>query len=111
MKAVRSASQDGSVAAICDALGVSRASYYRWLRPRHGPHRPRVDARALSEAERAKVLEVLYDDRFIDKAPGQVVATLLDEERYLCSERTMYRILEDAEPVNANETRVRLRSV
>jgi hypothetical protein len=36
---------------------------------------------------------VLYEPRFADRSPGEVVATLLDEQRYLCSERTMYRIL------------------
>jgi putative transposase len=39
------------------------------------------------------VLTALNSERFVDQAPAQVVATLLDEDRYLCSERTMYRIL------------------
>jgi putative transposase len=48
----------------------------------------------LSEPERDEVLEVLHSERFVDQAPAQVAATLLDEDRYLCSVRTMYRILE-----------------
>jgi putative transposase len=45
--------------------------------------------------ERDVVLDVLHDERFVDKAPAEVFATLLDEkEQYLCSIRTMYRILE-----------------
>jgi putative transposase len=39
------------------------------------------------------VREVLNSDRFQDCAPRQVYATLLDEGTYLCSWRTMYRIL------------------
>lgn len=99
MKAIQDASDQVNIGPICDALGVSRASYYRWLRPRHGPHRRRAVPRALSESERAEILNVLHEERFVDKSPGQVVATLLDEGRYLCSERTMYRILESATEV------------
>ncbi len=77
----------------CVALGVARATYYRSqsLRtaPRGGGHHPR----ALSAEERHKVLSVLHEERFCDQAPGEVYATLLDEGQYLCSERTMYRIL------------------
>ena len=36
---------------------------------------------------------------FVDRAPAEVVATLLDEGHYLCSERTMYRILAADQPV------------
>ncbi len=78
---------------------MSRASYYRWLRPQYVPHRHRRVSRALSEAERTAVRKVLHEERFVDKAPAQVVATLMDEKRYLCSERTMYRLLEGAAEV------------
>jgi putative transposase len=49
--------------------------------------------RALSETERHAVLDVLHEARFVDRAPAEVYATLLDEGRYLCSIRTMYRLL------------------
>jgi putative transposase len=39
------------------------------------------------------VLHVLHTDRFVDRAPTEVYASLLDEGTYLCSVRTMYRIL------------------
>jgi putative transposase len=39
------------------------------------------------------VRETLNSERFMDKAPRQVYAALLDEGRYLCHWRTMYRIL------------------
>lgn len=93
MRAVRSAANELGVAPACLALGVSRASFYRWLHPHHGPPCPRSAPRALSADERAGVLAVLHQERFVDRAPGQVVAALLDEDKYLCSERTMYRIL------------------
>jgi len=80
----------------CRALGASPATIYRRRRPpaaRPGRARPRP-ARALGEAERAAVLEALRSERFVDASPAAVWATLLDEGRYLCSERTMYRLLE-----------------
>ena len=40
-----------------------------------------------------QVLDVLHEPRFVDLAPAEVYATLLDEKRYVCSERTMYRVL------------------
>ena len=86
------------VAPLCDALGLSRATVYRaWRReqfPVEARARPRP-ARALGDEERRAVLDVLHEKRFADKPPAQVYAALLDEKRFLCSERTMYRILEE----------------
>jgi len=83
------------LAPACRALGVSRASAYRRRDPRpKGVPRPRPrPALALSDAERAAVLDVLHSERFVDRSPAQVYATLLDEGSYLASERTMYRVL------------------
>jgi len=79
----------------CRAVGASVASVYRRRRPSEPrPRRPRqAPTRALSESEREAVLELLHSERFVDCAPAQVYATLLDEGRYLASERTMYRLL------------------
>jgi putative transposase len=79
----------------CRALGASVATIYRRRRPpAPRPARPRpTPTRALSEAEREAVLELLHSERFVDSSPAQVYATLLDEGRYLASERTMYRLL------------------
>ena len=79
----------------CELLGKSRATHYRRCRPKLSRPRPvrRAPVNALSDAERAQVLAVLRIDDFVDKAPAQVWATLLDEGQYLCSESTMYRIL------------------
>jgi putative transposase len=80
----------------CRALGAAPATIYRRRRPPEPrPKRPRtVPARALSEPEREAVLAELHSERFVDCAPAQVWATLLDEGRYLASERTMYRLLD-----------------
>lgn len=96
MSAVIERSAGVGVAPTCKALGLSRATLYRWLEGdiQVEEHRPRpVSPRALSEAEAEKVLEVLHSERFVDKAPPEVWATLMDEGTYLCSVRTMYRIL------------------
>jgi putative transposase len=79
----------------CRALGASPATIYRRRRPpRPRPERRRpAPARSLSPSERDAVLAVLRSERFVDCAPAQVWATLLDEGRYLASERTMYRLL------------------
>jgi putative transposase len=91
--------------AACQALGVAPATIYRRRRPpqpqRASKPRP-PPARKLSPQEREAVLEELHAERFVDCSPAQIWATLLDEGRYLASERTMYRIL-DAE----GETRER----
>ena len=55
--------------------------------------------RALSSDERQGVLDILHTDRFMDKAPYEVYATLLDEGQYHCSIRTMYRILDENKEV------------
>lgn len=80
--------------AACAATGRSRATHYRSLAPRKlGPPRPRpVPHNALGETEQQAVLEVLRS-RFVDAAPAQAWATLLDEGTYLASESTMYRLL------------------
>jgi len=104
MDAVTYLSPSVGVVSACDVLGVARASFYR-QRPVLGPPaspapepalpaaRP-LPARALSPDERARVLTALHEERFQDRSPAAVQSTLLDEGQYLCSIRTMYRILE-----------------
>jgi putative transposase len=79
----------------CRVLGAAPATIYRHRRPTDLKRkRPRpAPARALSELERQTVLDLLHSERFVDSSPAQVSATLLDEGRYLASERTMYRLL------------------
>ena len=80
-------------APACAALTVSRASLYRRHRPTGPPRRRPSPSRALSPTERQVVCDVLHAERFVDKAPAQAYATLLDEGTYHCSVRTMYRLL------------------
>ena len=88
-----------SVPSICAGLGIGRASFYRWQRPSPRAVTERMHPRALTVNERHQVLGVLNSERFCDQAPGEVYATLLDEGRYLCSERSMYRILAEHQQV------------
>ena len=76
----------GGVRDACQAVGAAQASYYRRHRASPPParsvpivHRDRHQPRALSQAERHAILDVLHSDRFVDMAPAEVWATLLDE--------------------------------
>lgn len=97
MSAVQDARPELGVAPACAALDLPRATYYRRLVPRTEPSPRPAPPRALSVVQRREVLEVLHSGRFVDCAPRQVYAALLDDNRYLCSFRTMYRILTDAQ--------------
>jgi putative transposase len=96
------------VAPACQALAVPRATYYRWQHPKaSGPAKPRRVPRALPPAERQQVLAVLNDERFADLAPAEVYATLLDEGTYVCSIRTMYRVLQQQAEVRERRRQLR----
>src|SRR5256886_13268508 len=79
------------IAPTCAALGLPRATYYRRRRPSRAAPPRRPSPRALSAGERGAVLALLHEPRFVDHAPAEVYATLLDAGQYVCSERTMYR--------------------
>ena len=100
----------------CEMLGKSRSTVHRHRNPKppiQGPRQPMAHPAQLSPAESAQVLATLNSPRFWDKAPAQVWATLLDEGTYLCSIRTMYRILAaagqtgDRRPLATHPPRVR----
>jgi putative transposase len=96
-----------SVPSICAGLGIGRASFYRWRQPGPRAVTEPIHPRALSVKERQDVLEVVNSERFCDQAPGEVYATLLDEGRYLYSERTMYRILAGHQQVRERRDQIR----
>jgi putative transposase len=86
--------------AACEAVGAPQASWYRRHRrspapdrPAPIPHRNRPQPRALTDAERTQILDILHSDRFVDVSPTEVWAILLDEGRYLGSTSTFYRLL------------------
>ena len=81
------------LAPACAGLGLSRATVYRRRAPKLAVVATRTPPLKLSDSEQAAVVGELMSERFVDRAPHQVYATLLDEGRYLCSIRTMYRLL------------------
>jgi len=91
------------------AFAVPPASLYRARQlPALGPPAPRpAPPRALTAAEHHGVLEVLHSERFVDLAPKAVYATLLDEGSYLCSWRTMYRVLATAQEIRERRNQLR----
>jgi putative transposase len=99
------------VAVACQALAVPRSSFYR---SRQEPRLkmvptvpPTPSPRALSDVEQSVVRETLNSPRFVDQTPRAVYATLLDEQKYLCSWRTMYRILEKHQEVRERRNQLR----
>src|SRR5213596_3156463 len=95
------------IAPTCAALGLPRATYYRRRRPPRAAPPRRPSPRALSSGERDAVLALLHEPLFVDHAPAEVYASLLDAGQYLCSERMMYRLL--AEHAEVRERRDQLR--
>lgn len=93
----------------CDVTGVKRATLHRRLQGRrYGPRpMPPPHPRALSERERAVVLDACHTSRFVDRSPAEIVATLLDEGVYLASERTFYRILAANDEVRERRNQLR----
>ena len=85
MAAVRGLASDVGTSAACQALNMPRASYYRdrrwFFAPKQTVTRP-SPARALRPAEREMVLARLHGERFQDRSPAAVYATLLDEWRF-----------------------------
>jgi len=96
------------VGPACRALSIPRATFYRWEKPQEAvAPPPRGAVRALSPEEHRLVLSLLNQERFADLAPAQVYATLLDEGRYLCSIRTMYRVLKQNAQVRERRAQLR----
>lgn len=97
------------VSAACQALTTARSSLYR-KRPKVVSH-PKPERlpspRALPLAEKEIVRQELNSERFADQAPREVFATLMDEGTYLCSWRTMYRILDENKEVRERRNQLR----
>lgn len=106
MNVVREFGPKHGITITCAAFGLATATFYRWLKPKLKAA-PREQVRALSQLERRAVLDVLHEPRFADLAPAEVYATLLDEGRYLCSERSMYRVLEENQEVRERRNQLR----
>ncbi len=107
MQSAEQLGQSIGAQAACAALIVPRSSLYRARRPRPERTRPKISPRAFSQAEKIKVRQELNSERFQDRAPREVYATLMDEARYLCSWRSMYRILAENEEVRERRNQLR----
>jgi putative transposase len=103
--------QTVNLAAACSALDVPRSTLYRSRAPQPGAApRPRplpTQRRALSADEKATVRSMLNSARFQDCAPREVYATLLEDDTYLCSVPTMYRILRETNEVRERRDQLR----
>lgn len=107
MSAVRMLSADVGVKPACEALNFSRARYYRALQPRSKKQTRPEPPLKLSNDEREVVHNYLCSSRFMDQAPASILATLLDEGVYPCSERTMYRVLSEHQEVRERRNQLR----
>jgi putative transposase len=109
MIAIEAVTTKGETTALCQSVGLARATLYRRRRPARsstpGPRAP--SSRALVPAERQAVLDILHSERFLDQSPAEVHATLLEEQTYLCSVRTMYRVLAEADEVRERRDQAR----
>jgi putative transposase len=110
MEALGDLTPDGGVIAMtCDALNVSRASFYRRqkrLRKPPSPSSRSKPARSLGVTERQieralcqNVLGLLRTPSYVDLAPAEIYASLLDQGIYHCSIRTMYRWLHEHDEI------------
>ena len=111
MEAVEALTPEVGTKPACAAVGISRARVYR-LRarrkiPQAVPRKRPSPPRALKAEERQQVLEVLHSEKFVDKAPQEVYAALLDGGQYVCSIRTMYRLLEANQEVKERRNQLR----
>jgi putative transposase len=108
MKSATELAEQIGVSAACQALGVPRSTFYRARQPKTESKPRPTPERALKPEEKAQVLQVLNSEPFQDCAPREVYATLLDEQqRYLCSWRTMYRILKEHQQVRERRDQLR----
>jgi len=105
MSTITQANLDTSISidALCIALVIPRATYYRHLDRLEQSQNvalkvvlpKKTPENALRKQERQTVLDLLHSDRFIDKTPYEIYYELIDQGEYHCSIRTMYRVLEE----------------
>ena len=111
MEAVEVLTPEVGTRPACVAMGIPPATVYRHRARRNGPpplpRRRPSPGRALVCPERQEVLDVLHSEEFMDQAPQEVYAALLDQGRYLCSIRTMYRLLEANQEVRERRDQLR----
>jgi putative transposase len=98
---------------VCQALAVPRSTFYQSNeraddRPSQSEQKlSKPSFRALTDAEIVVALELLHSEEFVDLSPASIVAKLLDQGRYVCSERTIYRLLHKHSEVKERRNVVR----
>ena len=117
MHAVEELSHRVGVATACAAFAIPRASFYRRQEALGSsaavatdeglPGSPSTSPRALRAEEHQAVLAHMHSERFVDRSPREVYATLLDEGVYLCSVRTLYRLLDAHKEVRERRNQLR----
>jgi len=91
----------------CHEMGLSVRTIQRWREHdigedrRHGPLT--VPANKLSVDERQQILETVNSPEFRDLSPNQIVPRLADQQIYMASESTMYRILREEKQLKHRE--------
>lgn len=108
IKMALEASAEHGIRDSCKVFGVPKATFYRHRNPRPEIEpKQKQNHRRLNNEEEDRVLAELTSERFADESVPEVYATLLDEGTYLCSPRTMYRILERHKAVRERRDQLR----
>ena len=92
--------------AACSVLDIPRATYYRRCQKKPLPKPRPAPPLALSDKEKETVLQIAHEERFWDASPYEMYATLLDEGTYICSIRTLYRILASMQEIKERRKQV-----
>jgi putative transposase len=97
------------VTLACEIVGMPKPTYYRLRKPKPEPTVivRSSPPRAFSDAEKKIVLDTMHEERFVERAPREVYAALLDEGRRICSVSSMYRILAANDEVRERRNFVR----
>lgn len=84
-----------------DVLGITDRTLRRWRRTSHLTDKrkgaPRVCPHALSDDEKATIVDICNQPAYQSLPPSQIVPRLADEGRYLASESSFYRVLKEHE--------------
>lgn len=81
----------------CETVGVGQRTLQRWrLHPeledgRQGPKN--TSGNQLSEAEKAKIINIAISPEFRNKSPHQIVPILADRGEFIASESSFYRVM------------------
>jgi putative transposase len=105
---IEQACADGArLAPACALAGIDAGTLRRWKAAdglKRGDRRPDaerpVPSHALSEAERARILEIANEPRFADTPPARIVPALADEGIYIASESSFHRVLREHGQMN-----------